>query len=93
MPPKKATKVAQKPSLKGCDITFASNSIPANALSLNTLAQVKAQIYENGGTYVTKVDQCTHLVAAETQYEKNLAKVKEAKDNNAVTILSYSTLR
>lgn len=92
MPPKKAAKAVQKPSLKGCAITFASNSIPANTLSLKNLAEVKVQIAENGGSYVTKVDQCTHLVATDTQYQKDLAKIKEAKDNTAVTILSYDWL-
>lgn len=92
MPPKKAVKAAQKPSLKGCAITFASNSIPASTLSLKNLAEVKIQIAENGGSYVTKVEQCTHLVATDTQYQKDLAKVKEAKDKTAVTILSYDWL-
>lgn len=93
MPPKKASaKAAQKPPLKGCAITFASNSIPANTLSVKSIADVKVKIYENGGTYVTKVDECTHLVASEVQYEKNLTKVKEAKDNNNVTILSFDWL-
>lgn len=93
MPRRKASaKAAQTPSLKDCKVTFASNSIPANTLTLKTIADVKAAIDGNGGTYVTKVDQSTHLVVTEAQYQKNLAKVAEAKDKVDVTILSFDWL-
>lgn len=93
MPPKKASaKAVSKPPLKGCTIALASGSIPANTLSLKTLAEVKVRIAEQGGSYVTKVDECTHLVVSEAQYEKCLAKVQEAKGKDDVTILSFDWL-
>lgn len=93
MPPKKASaKAAAYPPLQGCVITFASGSIPANTLSLRTIADIKAQISEKGGSYATKVEECTHLVVSETQYNKNLAKVKEAKERSVVTIISFDWL-
>jgi len=91
MPPKKA-KAVSTPSLQGCAITFASNSIPADSLSGTSLADAKTAIGNNGGSYVTKVDECTHLVVSETQYNKSLTKVEIAKAVPNIHIVSYEWL-
>lgn len=91
MPPK-STNPASTPSLQGCAIAFASNSIPADCLGGASLANTKSLISNNGGSYVTKVEECTHLVVSDNQYNKSLAKVETAKALSTVHILSFKWL-
>ncbi|KAK5953744.1 hypothetical protein OHC33_005013 [Knufia fluminis] len=91
MPPKKA-KAASTPSLQGCAITFAANAIPAGCLHGWNLLDAKTSISNNGGTYVTKVEECTHLVVSTTQYSKSLAKVKTAQNLSDVHIVLFAWL-
>jgi len=91
MPPKKA-KAASTPSLQGCAIAFAANAVPADSLGGMSLANIKSSIGNNGGSYVTKVEECTHLVVSKTQYDKSLTKVETAKALSTVHILSFEWL-
>lgn len=91
MPPKK-TKAASTPSLRGCAIAFASNSVPADCLGGTSLANIKSSISNSSGSYVTKVDECTHLVVSKAQYDKSLTKVETAKALSTVHILSFEWL-
>lgn len=94
MAPRKATaKTAAKvPSLKDHVIAFSGNTIAADTLGGKTYAQVKDEISQNGGTFATKVAECTHLVVTEAQYKKANQKVKDAKDNDSIDIVSFDWL-
>ncbi|KAJ9652795.1 hypothetical protein H2198_007977 [Neophaeococcomyces mojaviensis] len=92
-PRKAAAKAAAKvPSLKDCFITFSGNAVPADAVGGKTYAQIKDEISNNGGTFVTKVAECTHLVVTEAQYNKANQKVKDAIDNDEIIIVSFEWL-
>jgi len=94
MAPRKANAraAAKVPSLKDHSIAFGGNSIAADALSGRTYAQAKEDIGGNGGKFVTKVTECTHLVVTEAQYKKANQKVKDAKDNDSINIVSFEWL-
>lgn len=80
------------PSLQNCSIAFAGTSIPSDSFPNDSLADVKSKINNNGGSFVTKVADSTHLCATEAQYNKSLVKVEEAKSNAAVKIVSFDWL-
>jgi len=80
-------------SLAGFSITFVSFSSNFHSDFTNkTLAQLKDDIANRGGTYVTKVEQCTHLIATADQYAKNLVRVHVAVQTPGVKIVSYDWL-
>lgn len=89
MPPKK--KEPAKKSLEGYAITLATNTIPKDVLGGTSLAALKASITNNGGSYTAKVEDSTHLVATEAQFEKGTKKVEDAK-STPVQIVSYEWL-
>lgn len=93
MPRTKAS-AAKPPAdpLQNYSITLASNTVPADILGGKSLANLKADIISHGGAYVTKVEQSTHLVVTQGQYDKQLNKIKEAANNPSVQIVSFDWL-
>ncbi|KAK5077150.1 hypothetical protein LTS08_006160 [Lithohypha guttulata] len=91
MPPKKAKAPAVQ-SLQGYAIAIGTNTIPKGLLGGKSLTDVKDEIGVNGGSYVTKVHECTHLVVTEAQYSKPVGKVDEAKTDPNIHIVSYEWL-
>lgn len=92
MPPKKGKKAAKTvPSLEGCAVTFGANVLPKDVLGGKAIKGVKDEISANGGTYVTKTEDATHLVLTESQFNKASKKVEEAKSTN-IHIVSFDWL-
>lgn len=92
MPPKKSKKAAPAvPSLQGCAVTFGANTVPKDALGGRALSDVKDEISANGGTYVTKTDEATHIVLTNAQFSKSGKKLEEAKAIN-IHIVSFDWL-
>ena len=92
MPPKKA-KAANSPPLKDFTIAFASSSIPAGEpLKGTKLEDLKAEITRCGGSYTSKISECTHLIASESQFNKKLTKISEALNESTVKIVGYAWL-
>lgn len=82
---------APSQSLDNAAVTFASYS-PSQHPNFDgkTLAQLKTDIIACGGSYVTKLDTATHLIASETQFAKQINKVKEAIQDHSSTIIIVS---
>ncbi|EXJ83756.1 hypothetical protein A1O1_07382 [Capronia coronata CBS 617.96] len=92
MPRTKSSPKASSPSLQGVAIAFASYSPTAHDHFDNkNITQVKAEIDNCGGNPVSRVGQCTYLVASEEQIDRQLLRISEALENG-VTIVSYDWL-
>lgn len=86
----KAAPAAPTTTLDGVTVTFASYSASCHPdFASKTITQLKADIANCGGSYASKLDQCTHLVASPAQFEKKLKLVKEALRQPDVTIVTY----
>ncbi|KIW27433.1 uncharacterized protein PV07_07170 [Cladophialophora immunda] len=84
---------AASPSLDGVIISFASYSLSAHPeLSHKTVAQLKTDIANCGGSYTTKPDQCTHLITTHAQFEKKLNRITQAQKNVDTQVVSYEWL-
>ena len=94
MPPRKAKNAAKAsiPSLQGCVITLGATTIPKEALNGMTVAELKTEIAKQGGTFVNKVDEATHIVLTQTQLSKSGKKVEEAKAAANILLVSYDWL-
>lgn len=93
MPRIKAPPAVPSTSLEGFTVTFASYSASGHSdFASKTVTQLKAEIANCGGSYASKLDQCTHLVASPAQFEKKLKAVKEALQQPDVTIVDYDWL-
>jgi len=93
MPRTKAPPVVPSTALEGYTVTFASYSASCHAdFTSKTLTQIKSQIASCGGSYASKIDQCTHLVASPAQYEKKLKAIKEGLQDPNLIIVDYDWL-
>lgn len=93
MPRTKAPAAAPSTSLEGYTVTFASYSASCHAdFASKSITQLKAQIASCGGSYASKIDQCTHLVASPAQYEKKLKAIKEGLQLPNLTLVEYDWL-
>lgn len=90
MPPRK--KAATTPPLQGCAITIGGTTVPKDALGGKSIATLKTEISDKGGSYVTKVNECTHIVLTEQQFNKASKKVEDAKNLSNIHIVSYDWL-
>ncbi|KAK5064892.1 hypothetical protein LTR84_000726 [Exophiala bonariae] len=89
----KAPPTVPSTSLEGVTVTFASYSASCHPdFASKTVTQLKAEIAKCGGSYASKLDQSTHLIASPAQFEKNLKAVKEALERTDVTIVDYDWL-
>lgn len=89
----KAPPAAPTATLNGVTVTFASYSATCHPdFASKTVTQLKVEIANCGGSYASKLDQCTHLIASPAQFEKKLKLVKEALQQPDVTIVTYEWL-
>ncbi|OAP61275.1 hypothetical protein AYL99_03476 [Fonsecaea erecta] len=81
------------PSLDGVIICFASYSRSGHPeLSHKMVTELKTDIANCGGSYTTKPDQCTHLIATHAQWEKKLDRITQAQQNPNTISVSYDWL-
>lgn len=89
----KAPPALPSTSLEGVTVTFASYAASNHAdFASKTVTQLKTAIANCGGSYATKLDQCTHLVASPAQFEKKLKAIKEGLERPDLTIVDYDWL-
>jgi poly [ADP-ribose] polymerase 2/3/4 len=92
MPKVKPPPKSSVPSLTGVIICFASYVAKARPeLGGKTISDLKLELARCGGGYTSEVPDGTHLIATETQYKNQSAKVKSAKRLN-IPIVTYEWL-
>ena len=93
MPRIKAPPQPAVPSLKGVTISLASYSPSAHPeLGNKSVAQLKTDITNCGGYYTTKPNECTHLIASQAQFDKEIDRIKQAQKNSNILIVAYDWL-
>ncbi|ETI23630.1 hypothetical protein G647_05432 [Cladophialophora carrionii CBS 160.54] len=93
MPRIKAPPKSAVPSLDGVTISFASYTPNAHPeLGNKSVAQLKIDISNCGGSYTTKPSDCTHLIASQAQFDKKIDRIKQAEKHPHTSIVSYEWL-
>ncbi|KIW70897.1 hypothetical protein, variant 2 [Phialophora macrospora] len=93
MPRIKAPPQPAVPSLDGFTISFASYTANAHPeLGNKSVAQLKIDISNCGGSYTTKPSDCTHMVASQGQFDKRIDRIKQTEKNPNASIVSYEWL-
>jgi poly [ADP-ribose] polymerase 2/3/4 len=86
-PPSKAL------SLDGVTISFASYTPGIRPeLDHKRISRLKTEIASCGGTYTPAVNQCTHLIATQAQYDKGNERVLEVRNKAGVSVVLYAWL-
>ncbi|EXJ62523.1 hypothetical protein A1O7_02961 [Cladophialophora yegresii CBS 114405] len=93
MPRIKAPPKSAVPSLDGVTISFASYTPNAHPeLGNKSVAELKIDISNCGGSYTTKPSDCTHMIASQAQFDKKIDRIKQLEKNPNTSIVSYEWL-
>ncbi|EXJ72418.1 uncharacterized protein A1O5_04922 [Cladophialophora psammophila CBS 110553] len=81
------------PALDGVAISFAAYNPSAHPeLSHKSVAELKTDIFDCGGSYTTSPSQCTHLIATRTQFDRKLGRITQAQKNPNTLVVAYEWL-